>query len=61
MGHLQIGIALIFGQLDWQLSEGAALALSKAKDALFRPDWDAIFAPESILASVREITGGADD
>ena len=59
MGHLQIGIALIFEQLDWQLSEGAAMALSKAKDALFRPDWDAIFEPEAILASVREITGGA--
>jgi hypothetical protein len=58
MGHLQIGIALIFEQLDWQLSEGAAMALSKAKGALFRPDWDAIFEPEAILASVREITGG---
>jgi hypothetical protein len=58
MGHLQIGIALIFNQLDWQLSEGAAMALSKAKDSLFRPDWDAIFEPEQILASVREITGG---
>jgi hypothetical protein len=58
MGHLQIGIALIFEQLDWRLSEGAAMALSKAKDALFRPDWDAIFEPEAILASVREITGG---
>ena len=59
MGHLQIGIALIFGQLDWQLSEGAQMALSKAKGSLFRPDWDAIFEPEAILASVREITGGA--
>ena len=59
MGHLQIGIALLFGQLDWQLSEGAAMALSKAKDSLFQPDWDKIFAPEAILASVREITGGA--
>jgi len=59
MGHLQIGIALIFGQLDWKLSEGAALALSRAKDKLFQPDWETIFEPEAILASVREITGGA--
>jgi len=58
MGHLQIGIALIFNQLDWQLSEGAAMALSKAKGSLFREDWDAIFEPEAILASVRDITGG---
>jgi hypothetical protein len=59
MGHLQIGIALIFGQLDWKLSEGAAMALSKAKGSLFRDDWDAIFEREAILTSVREITGGA--
>ena len=59
MGHLQIGIALIFGQLDWKLSEGAEMALSKAKGALFRPDWDEVFTPEAVLASVREITGGA--
>lgn len=58
MGHLQIGIALIFEQFDWRLSEGAAMALSKARDTLFRPDWDNIFSPDAILASVQEITGG---
>lgn len=59
MGHLQIGIALIFEQFDWKLSDGAMMALSKAKGSLFQPDWDKIFEPEAILASVREITGGA--
>lgn len=58
MGHLQIGIALIFEQLDWKLSEGAQLALEKAKTSLFAPDWESIFEPEAVLASVREITGG---
>jgi hypothetical protein len=58
MGHLQIGIALIFEQFDWKLSDGAMMALSKAKGSLFQPDWDKIFEPEAILASVREITGG---
>lgn len=58
MGHLQIGIAIIFGQLDWKLSEGAAMALAQAKGALFRDDWHAIFDREAILASVRQITGG---
>ena len=59
MGHLQIGIALIFGQLDWQLSEGAQLALGKARGALFREDWEAVFEPGAILTSVRDITGGS--
>ena len=58
MGHLQIGIALIFEQLDWKLSEGAQLALEQSKDALFKDDWHAIFEPEAVLASCRQITGG---
>jgi hypothetical protein len=58
MGHLQIGIAIIFEQLDWKLSDGAAMALREAKGVLFRDDWDRIFDPEAILASVRQITGG---
>jgi hypothetical protein len=58
MGHLQIGIAIIFEQLNWQLSEGAVLALSQAKGALFKEDWHRIFEPDAVLASVRQITGG---
>lgn len=58
MGHLQIGIAIIFEQLDWKLSEGAALALSQAKDALFKDDWYRIFEPDVIMRSLRQITGG---
>jgi hypothetical protein len=58
MGHLQIGIAIIFEELQWRLSDGAQMALSQAKGSLFRVDWDAIFEPEAILASVRQITGG---
>jgi len=58
MGHLQIGIAIIFEQLDWKLSKGAEMALLRAKDSLFKDDWYRIFEPEAILESVREITGG---
>jgi D-apionate oxidoisomerase len=58
MGHLQIGIAIIFEQLNWRLSEGAQLALRQAKGALFKDDWHRIFEPDSVLASVRQITGG---
>lgn len=58
MGHFQIGTAILFKQLDWQLSAGAQTALSKAHDALFREDWYRIFEHDAIMASVREITGG---
>jgi hypothetical protein len=58
MGHLQIGIAIIFQKLDWKLSAGAQTALSKAHDVLFKNDWQRIFEPDFIMESVREITGG---
>ncbi|WP_203568758.1 phosphogluconate dehydrogenase C-terminal domain-containing protein [Aestuariimicrobium ganziense] len=58
MGHFQIGIALIFDQLDWKLSEGAQMALEQSRQALFRDDWHAIFEHERVQASLRQITGG---
>lgn len=58
MGHLQIGIALIFEQFDWRLSDGARLALERSRGQLFRDDWHEIFERENVLASVRAITGG---
>jgi D-apionate oxidoisomerase len=61
MGHFQIGIAIIFEQLNWRLSEGAQLALQQSKAALFKDDWYRIFDREAVLASVRQITGGDAD
>ena len=58
MGHLQIGIALIFQQLDWSLSEGAQMALDESRAQLFRDDWPSIFEADSVLRSLKQITGG---
>jgi hypothetical protein len=58
MGHLQISIALLFEELNWKLSDGALMALKHAQGSLFRDDWAAIFEPENVLASVKQITGG---
>lgn len=58
MGHLQIGIALIFEELNWALSAGAVQAQAQAREVLFKDDWARILEPESVLASTRSITGG---
>ena len=58
MGHLQIGIALIFEQLDWKLSEGAQMALDQSRTMLFKDDWFRIFEPDSVMKSLKQITGG---
>ena len=56
MGHLQIGIALIFEKFDWKMSAGAAKALVEAQSVLFKDDWKRILEDDMVLASTRSIT-----
>lgn len=58
MGHLQIGISLIFDELDWKLSEGAVKAMEESREILFKDDWHRILDPEEVARSTRSITGG---
>ena len=58
MGHLRIEFAIVFGLAGFPVSDGAKLAMEKARDRIFRPDWKQnIFDPEKIRQSVAEITG----
>jgi len=56
MGHINIGLAIAFDEIDWQLSAGAQQAVEDAMKILFRPDWKKVFEPENLLASTRKIT-----
>lgn len=58
MGHINIELAILFNEIDWQLSAGAKKAVGEAKKVIFQPDWKRIFEPESIRSSVLSITGG---
>lgn len=58
MGHLQIGISLIFDELDWKLSDGAIQAAEESRAILFKDDWYRILDPEEVARSTRSITGG---
>ncbi len=58
MGHLQIGISLIFDELEWKLSEGAIKAAEESRAILFKDDWHRILDPEEVARSTRSITGG---
>ena len=58
MGHLQIGIAIIFEELDWRLSDGAQQALDASRTQIFKDDWYRVLEPDAVQASVRAITGG---
>jgi hypothetical protein len=58
MGHINIELAIVFNEIDWQFSAGAQKAIEEAKKRIFHPDWKKIFEPESIRESVAKITGG---
>ena len=57
MGHLRIQFAVIFGYADFPFSDGAYLAMAKARERIFLPDWlDNVMNIDSIRHSVKEIT-----
>ncbi len=58
LGHMNVNIGILFGYIDAQLSDGAKLAVERARQTIFRPDWKKVFEPENVLREVRAITQG---
>jgi hypothetical protein len=59
LGHLNIDIAILFGYLNAQFSDGAKLAARRGMDILVKPDWKRVFEPDMIMREVQAITEGA--
>ncbi len=58
LGHMNVNIGILFNYIDAQLSDGAKMAVSRARERIFQPDWRAVFEPENVLAEVKAITQG---
>ena len=58
LGHMNVNIGILFSFIDAQLSDGAKLAVSRARERIFQPDWKAVFEPENVMAEVKAITQG---
>ncbi len=58
LGHMNINTAILFGYLDIEFSDGAKLAVERARPLLFNPDWRQVFEPENIMQQVKAITEG---
>lgn len=58
LGHMNINVGILFGYLDAQFSDGAKLAVERAKSSIFRPDWQQVFDIENVKAEVKAITRG---
>lgn len=55
-GHVRIVLAILFDEAGFTFSDGAKLAISQAKEKIFRSDWKQVMAIDSIQKSVKEIT-----
>ncbi len=58
LGHINIDIAILFGFLNAQFSDGAKLAAKRGMEQIVKPDWKRVFEPEHIMREVRIITEG---
>ena len=57
-GHLRTIFGIVSGAAGFPFSDGAKLAIEKAKARIFQPTWkENIMDPENIKKSVAEITG----
>ena len=58
MGHVNIPLAIVFGEAGNPFSDGARLIIEYGRERIVRPDWKAVFEPESVKEQVRAIVRG---
>lgn len=55
-GHMRVNLGILFGLIDADLSDGAKLAVQRAKTNILQPDWKKVFEPENVMKEVKAIT-----
>ena len=58
LGHMNVNIGILFKYIDAEISDGAKMAVSRARQRLFQPDWKDVFKLENVMAEVKAITQG---
>lgn len=58
LGHMNVNMGILFGYIDAELSDGAKLALERAKKNIFQPGWKKVFEPDNVMEQVRAIVEG---
>jgi len=58
MGHVNIPLAIVFGEAGNPFSDGAKLIIEYGKQKVIQPDWKQVFEPESVRDQVRAIVSG---
>lgn len=55
LGHVNIPLAILFGEVSAPFGEGAKLVIEHGKQLLFKEDWKRVFEPESVKEQVQAI------
>lgn len=58
LGHMNVNVGILFKYIDAELSDGAKMAVSRARERIFQPDWKKVFEPENVMEEVKAITQG---
>ncbi|MCG9895183.1 MAG: semialdehyde dehydrogenase [Fimbriimonadaceae bacterium] len=58
MGHVNIPLAIVFGEVGSPFSDGAKLIIEHGRKMLFKEDWQRVFEPESVREQVEAIVQG---
>ena len=58
LGHMRVNLGILFGYIDAEVSEGAKLAVKRAMESVFQPDWKKVFEPQNVIEQVRAIVEG---
>lgn len=58
LGHVNIPLAIVFGEIGSPFSDGAKLIIEHGRRLLFKPDWKRVFEPESVKEQVTAIVRG---
>ena len=56
LGHINVNLGILFKYINADFSDGAKLAVQRAKQSIFQPDWKKVFEPENVLNEVKAIT-----
>ena len=58
LGHMNVNLGILFNFIDAQVSDGAKMAVERARANIFQPDWKKVFEPENVMSEVKAITQG---
>lgn len=58
LGHVNIPLAIVFGKVEAQFSDGAKRIIEYGRQRLIQPDWKRLFEPDSVREQVQHIVRG---